>query len=106
MTSLSSGKTTKTCSKQCAEGVQMADKKPLWEVMLAACLQAADDCPDQVNACYAAEIRALADHVLPERQEPPISPHMGNFAANAIWRERMGIRALLLAEAERAERAG
>ena len=41
----------------------MADPKPLWEVMLSACLQAADDHPHQVNACYAAELRALADKI-------------------------------------------
>jgi hypothetical protein len=55
--------------------------------------------PQQIATIF----RVIADDVLPERPEPTRSPHMGNFAANAIWRERMGIRDLLLAEAERAE---
>jgi hypothetical protein len=92
----------------------MADK-PLWEVMIEAYEAVSGSLIDHMGReqlpgpdreeC-AAMLRAIADAVVPERQEPPISPHMGNFAANAIWRERMGIRDLLIAEAERAERAG
>lgn len=49
----------------------------------------------------AAEIRALRDWLLPEPEEPGFTATDEEFA---IWEERKALRALLTAEADRAER--
>jgi len=106
----SSGKTTKNCLMRCAGGVQMAEQqdRPLWEVMHEAYWRVAG-CngfnPPASPDCYAAEIRAIVDRVLPEEPITPMLPD-GYNVTRAKWEQRMATRALLLAEAERAERAG
>jgi hypothetical protein len=47
--------------------------------------------------CVAAVLRAAADQVVPDQQEPASSPHMGNFITNAHWRQCQAIRNRLLA---------
>jgi len=84
----------------------MADKMPLWDVMR----EAAKATPlvsgiiggglGYVKRSEAARLRALADVVVPVRQEPI---EVGS-AYWVQWAERQRIRNLLLAEAERAEK--
>lgn len=45
----------------------------------------------------AAAVEALADQVVPHRQQPATSPHMGNFVSHAQWFQRQVIRHQLLA---------
>jgi hypothetical protein len=51
----------------------------------------------------AAALRAAADQVVPDQQEPASSPHMGNFITNAHWRQCQAIRTQLLAIADELE---
>jgi hypothetical protein len=52
--------------------------------------------------CHANMLRAIADRVAPE--EPPMSRRIqGNAVAKALYLQRQRIRAVLLAEADRAE---
>jgi len=44
----------------------------------------------------AGALRAAADQVVPDQQEPASSPHMGNFITNARWRQCQAIRTQLL----------
>jgi hypothetical protein len=82
----------------------MADKKPLWRVMQDAFTDATV-MHGYGRDGYAAELRAIADVVVPEEPEPLISErHHLEPGVIAEWAERQRIRALLLAEAERAER--
>jgi hypothetical protein len=53
--------------------------------------------------CVAAVLRAAADQVVPDQQEPASSPHMGNFITNARWRQCQAIRTQLLAIATELE---
>jgi hypothetical protein len=53
--------------------------------------------------CVAAVLRAAADQVVPDQQEPASSPHMGNFITNAHWRQCQAIRNQLLALATELE---
>jgi hypothetical protein len=53
--------------------------------------------------CVAAVLRAAADQVVPDQQEPASSPHMGNFITNARWRQCQAIRTQLLAIADELE---
>jgi hypothetical protein len=85
----------------------MADKKPLWRVMHEAYWRVAG-CdgfnPPASPDCYAAELCAIADAVVPEEAEMPALNRAWYPEAYAKHRQRMATRALLLAEAERAEK--
>jgi hypothetical protein len=88
----------------------MADKKPLWRVMHEAYWRVAG-CdgfdPPASPDCYAAELRAIADVVVPEAPSPSRWQYRTErfwFMVYTAWEERQRIRALLLAEAERAEK--
>jgi hypothetical protein len=87
--------------------------RPLWEVMRDA-YDTSSVPADLVEACdpqtgdwltdrygYAAELRAIADEVAPE--SPPPEDHADATDWHA-WSATHEIRALLLAEAERAEK--
>jgi len=85
----------------------MADPKPLWEVMQSAYLAGRKpgftDCHG-----YAAELRALADEVVPEEPEPPSTDHHPwpgayQLMSDSRWEQRMATRALLLKAAAEAE---
>jgi hypothetical protein len=94
--------------------MQMADKKPLWEIMRdaydtsivpieiikASDPQTGNDLTDRVG--IAAELRALADEVLPEESITPMLPD-GYDVTRAKWEQRMATRALLLKAAAEAE---
>lgn len=71
-------------------------EKPLWQVMELACRFA----PNEYRAERAAEIRAIADWLLPDEQ--------GSADGFGLIRqaERMRLRHVLLAEAELAEPSG
>jgi hypothetical protein len=88
--------------------------QPLWRVMRHAYDQSSvptaliESSDPETGDCltdrygYAAELRAIADRVVPE--EPPMSRRIqGNAVAKALYLQRQRIRALLLAEADRAE---
>ena len=52
---------------------------------------------------YAAELRAIADRVAPEEIEPPNAFEEEGYVPGRLRGERQRLRALLLAEADRAE---
>jgi hypothetical protein len=83
--------------------MQMAEQqdRPLWEVMIAAGLQGTG-LNGRVEDGEAARLRAIADVVAPEEETPGFN--LGQSLAWQRWAERQRIRALLLAEAERAEK--
>lgn len=73
-------------------------KPPLWEVMQ----DAGSNAPGTPRDAIAAEIRALRDWLVPEEDKPndefccpPVS--------TMLWRQKMDLRALLTAEADRAD---
>ena len=71
--------------------------QPLWRVMYDSY-----DFDTPSVQCHANMIRAIADRVVPE--EAPMSRRIqGNAVAKALYLQRQRIRALLLAEADRAE---
>lgn len=86
------------------------ERQPLWEVMRRAYdvsppvpVDADLDWIDRHG--YAGEIRALRDWLVPEESEP--AWHLANGDVNPQWdrwKERQRLRALLTAEADRAER--
>jgi hypothetical protein len=83
-------------------------QKPLWRVMQDAFTDATI-MHGYGRHGYAAELRAIADVVVPEEPKPDlyIGTDMGwmvNAPATYKWEQRMATRALLLAEAERAEK--
>jgi hypothetical protein len=82
----------------------MTDLSPAAQAVLDAAsnrwLDVDDDIPAQVAA---AALRAAADQVVPDQQEPASSPHMGNFITNAHWRQCQAIRTQLLAIADELE---
>ncbi len=85
----------------------MADPRPLWEVMAEECAQHPDGIVDLKPGAIAAMIRALRDRELPEDQEP--TGHLTDGDCNPQWdrwQQRQRLRALLTAEADRAERGG
>lgn len=59
--------------------------------------------PDNEPGGLAAALRAAADQVVPDQQEPASSPHMGNFISNVQWRQSQAIRTQLLAIADELE---
>lgn len=83
------------------------NRPPLWEVMRDAYDRAPmpppafRNCDDIGRFLMAAEIRALRDWLVPEPEEPLFT---ATDEAFAIWKERKHLRALLTAEADRAER--
>lgn len=81
---------------------------PLWRVMHRAYDESAPPGGGEwTNSCgYAAEIRALADWLVPEEPEPevPDFPDANDMAPWQRWHERKRTRQRLLAEADRAER--
>lgn len=76
------------------------NNQPLWRVMEAAWESTPEVPMNQEGHCYAAELRAIADRVVPEEARP-----FGLISNTylAEWGQRQHIRALLLAEADRAE---
>jgi len=89
----------------------MADKKPLWRIAEQAWWSKVDtDSMDDPliappeNEQWADVFRAIADEVVPEELEPPISEwHPSEPGTIAKWRERQRIRARLLQAAAEAE---
>jgi hypothetical protein len=87
------------------------DRPPLWRLMADAYAEATNSTVrdfDVIATGNAAEIRALADAVVPDEPEPPTGerepwPQAYQQMSDAKWEQRQRIRALLLAEAERAE---
>ena len=51
----------------------------------------------------AATLRAAADQVVPDQQEPASSPHMGSFISHVQWSQCQAIRIQLLAIADELE---
>jgi hypothetical protein len=84
----------------------MADKKPLWRIMHTAHMQHADPLAASARKGYAAELRAIADVVVPDRPQPSTLELCYDEDDEREWHYEQRTRALLLAEAERAERAG
>lgn len=85
------------------------NRPPLWEVLrrayaTSAPMDADDDWTDRHG--FAAEIRALRDWLVPEETEPTgMRPCGDTYSAQSIKRgERQRLRAILTAEADRAER--
>jgi hypothetical protein len=100
---------------------QPQQDRPLWEVMRHAYDQSSvpstliDASDPSTGDCltdrygYAAEIRALADEVVPEQPEP--SPYVDSIMGwvmdqnpHVEWKTRQAIRQRLLAEADHAEK--
>jgi hypothetical protein len=77
--------------------------RPLWVAMDNASWNRMKQGPYAPQDIRAAELRAIADVVVPE--SPPPEDH-ANATDWHVWSATHEIRALLLAEAERAERAG
>ena len=75
--------------------------RPLWEVMRHAYDQRSPESDDRTDdrLGYAAEIRALADWLVPEEKPPGVY----NSSSYTAFRTREGLRHRLLAEADRAE---
>jgi hypothetical protein len=81
------------------------NNRPLWEVMIAAGLQG-NALNGRVEDGEAARLRAIADVVAPEEPAPIRDQYLTErfwFMVYTVWEERQRIRALLLAEAKRAE---
>lgn len=70
------------------------NRPPLWQVLINA-----GDPPCTMQEMAAAEIRALRDWLVPEEGPRPDLSHAGTR-----WDQRQRLRALLTAEADRAER--
>ncbi len=57
--------------------------------------------PDDMDTSnLALALRAVADQVVPDQQEPASSPHMGSFISHVQWRQCQAIRTQLLAIAD------
>lgn len=88
----------------------MADQQqptPLWEVMHDAYMAATDGPGCDANECYAAQIEALADWLVPKEPQP--LGYVGDpddHVAYGIWIGHMEIRQRLLDEARRARGGG
>lgn len=84
--------------------------RPLWRVMRVAYARSTAPSGDltgwKTHHGYAAELRAIADWLVPEEDEPPF---IARNASCEMWlergmlRERQRLRLLLLNEADRAE---
>ena len=78
----------------------------LWELMQDAYMSAAIAPGRHANECYAAEIEALAQWLVPEEPEPPCGegepwPAAYQAMSDAKWEQRQQIRQRLLDEARR-----
>jgi len=83
---------------------QEREPLPLWRVMFdAGAKVTAQGALRTTPEAKAAEIRALHRYILPDEpdEEPDCEPN--NPLPAWLWRERQRLRALLIAEAERAE---
>jgi hypothetical protein len=83
----------------------MADKKPLWEIMRDAHFAAKHQSffvSQGPRMGYAAELRALADEVVPEEPTTLLLPE-GYDVTVAKWEQRMATRAKLLQAVAEAE---
>jgi hypothetical protein len=76
------------------------ERPPLWELMAETCAEHPDGIVDLKPGAIAAQIRALRDWLVPEPEEPLFT---ATDEAFAIWEERKALRAVLTAEADRAE---
>jgi hypothetical protein len=84
----------------------MADKKPLWEVMRDAAEEVPEWVPNLDGCRYAAELRAIADEVVPEEPEPWLGEtaySTDSPSLTAAYRERQRFRQRLLDAAAKAE---
>jgi hypothetical protein len=82
----------------------MPAPRPLWHIMQEAYFRGRDPGHSERHG-YAAELRALADVVAPKEDEPLLPFIEPDYAMGARIRGQR-IRALLLAEAKRAEKGG
>jgi hypothetical protein len=79
----------------------MADKKPLWKLMLVAGRQGMN-LNGRVEDAEAARLRAIADEIVPE-EAPLLGGLFLSTDEHASWKQRMAIRAALLQAAAEAE---
>ena len=81
------------------------NRPPLWRVMNAAFMDAFMDADSgQLGPTIAAEIRALADWLVPEEPEPPDGyAETSAGYRHTVWEVHDELRDRLLAEADRAE---
>jgi hypothetical protein len=80
--------------------------QPLWRLMFeAGAAVTAKGAHSTTHEAKAAELRAIADRVVPEEAAPGMSdfPDANDAAPWQRWQARQRIRARLLAEADRAE---
>lgn len=77
------------------------DRPPLWLLMQDAVIKAPPPKHHPAGEIAAAQIRALADWLLPEESEP--EPGCRYEQRHIIWQRDNRLRTLLLAEAQRAE---
>jgi len=80
--------------------------RPLWVAMDSASWNRMKQGPYAPQDIRAAEIRALADVVAPDRPQPSTLELCYDEDDEREWHYEQRIRALLLAEAERAEKGG
>lgn len=83
-------------------------QEPLWRVMYQAYDTSSHPQWEEHHG-MAAEIRAVADWLVPEEPEPPAGdgepwPQAYQQRSDAMWEQRQTLRQRLLAEADRAER--
>jgi hypothetical protein len=85
------------------------EREPLWRVMAGAwSARVIVGRPDAERLAIAAEIRALRDWLVPEEAQPQQSamPFSSWNLKIEVWDDHQRLRALLTAEAERAEGGG
>lgn len=84
------------------------NRPPLWRVMQDAVVAAPAAARSPAGTIAATQIRAVRDWLVPEEEEePPIvgyKPTRDALVIHAMWKQRQYLRALLTAEADRAER--
>lgn len=81
------------------------NRPPLWQVMTQARYNSEGARLASIRHATAAEIRALRDWLVPEEPEPKMyHPNGEHTLAWCEWNSRQRLRALLTAEADRAER--
>lgn len=86
----------------------MADPRPLWEVIEQAWWSSVDTenlhCSPPASDQAAYVIRAVRDWLVPEEQEPENAFEAEGYVPMRLREDRQRLRALLTAEADRAER--
>jgi hypothetical protein len=90
------------------EPAPAAAQPPLWRAMRRAYLDAPERLDGTDRMGFAAQILAVRDRVAPEEHEPPAGdgepwPQAYQQRSDAMWEQRQAIRAMLTAEATRAE---